>query len=588
MTTLPQRRPGGWLRRPPLAAIIAALLLLALLVTLALRTIASGPADPLADATLEAVARNDLTLSVSATGAVEPRLAADLTFPNATSRVSAVLVGEGDTVRADTPLIELDDRQLAASVAAAEANLQVAQADLLALREGATPEQIAEGQAQIRAAQSSLTQTQGSVTAADIEAARATLEEARARVAELEAGPKVDERGRSERALAEARAELDRQREALAAAKEQARRDIETRANAVRDAQSAYSTAYWDLEHVKAYGSDPRTRRALNASEKQDFQNSFDQAARNLADAEAALGQAQIDYETAQQNEVSGLATAEARVNSAQIDLDALLAGADADDLAAARASVARAQADLARLSGAERSGALGTQQANIAAAQARLDQLLADPKASDLARAEARVAQAQAQLEETRIQLADAILRAPFDGVVATVNVAPGETISAANAPIVLIDVSRFLVKVTVDEVDIGQVRIGQAVEVLIDALDSAPLMGTVQRLEPLPQGDSAVTAYQVTIEVDPADQPLKPGMTASALITADQRTSVLQVPLAAVREENGKMLVSVAVTDANGQRSVEERTVETGLRTDERVEILSGLSEGEQVVLR
>ena len=584
MTTVPQSRPGG-LRRPTFAVIIALVLLLAVAGTFAFRAFSGARANPLADATLVPVNRGDLVLGVSATGRVEPRVQAELSFPAASGRVAEVLVVEGDAVKAGDALIVLDSRQQVAARDAAAANLAAAQADLQALREGATPEQIAEARAQVRAAQGNLAQTRGSVTDADIAATRASVEEARARLAELEAGAKTDARTRAETTLAEARAELDRQRAALAAAKEQARLNVEAAANTVRNAQSSYSAAYWDLEHVRRNGTDPRTGRSLNDFQKQDFQAAFDQAARALADAEAALQQARTAYETAVQNEISGLQTAEARVRAAQTDLDTLIAGAEADELAAARAQLARAQAELARLTGAQRAGALAAQQANLEAARARLEQLTADPTTSDLARAEARVAQAQAQLDQAQVALDDLTLRAPFDGVVASVNVAPGESVGATT-PLVLIDISRFLVKVTVDEVDIARVQPGQPVEVLVDALGQT-LPGTVLRLEPLPRNDSGVTAYQVTVEIDPAGAALKPGMTASATIVAERRDDVLSVPLAAVRSVDGKSVVSVVVGEGN-ERRLEERVVETGLRTGDRIEIRNGLAEGEQVVIR
>lgn len=584
MTTVPQSRPGGRLRRPPLAVIIAGVLLLALGATFAVRAFSGARANPLADATVVPVTRGDLVLGVSATGQIEPRVQAELAFP-ANGRVAEVLVAEGDAVRAGDALIILDNRQQLAARDAAAANLAVAQADLQALRDGATPEQLAEAEAQVRAAQGNLIQTQGSVTAADISAARAAVDEARARLARLEDGPKNDARTRAETALADARAELDRQRAALASAKEQARLNVEAAANAVRNAQSAYSTAYWDLEHVRANGTDPRTGRPLNDIQEQDFQVAFDQASRALADAEASLQQAQVSYETARQNEISGLQSAEARVRAAQADLDTLLAGSDADELAAARAQLARAEAELARLTGAQRAGAVAAQQASLEAARARFEQLSADPTASDLARAEARVAQAQAQLDQAQITLDDTTLRAPFDGVVARVGVARGEAVNGA-APLVLIDISRYLVKVTVDEVDIARVQAGQPVEVLVDALGTT-LPGTVLRLEPLPRGDSTVTSYQVTVEIDPAGSTLKSGMTASATIIAERRADVLSVPATAVRNVDGQSVVSVVVGTGN-ERRIEDRPVEPGLRAGERVEIRSGIAEGEQVVIQ
>lgn len=585
MTTVSRPRSG---RRLPITITVAVVLVIAAIATFAIRAVTSRPANPLDGASTATVTRGNLTLGVSATGNVEPRTQADLAFASAGGRVSQVLVAEGDTVPAEAPLVELDARQLAAEVAAAQANLDVAKADLQALRDGATPQQIAEAQAQVQAAQSNLTQTEGSVTAADIQSARAQLDQARAALAKLEAGPQSDARARAQSALTDARAELDRQRTALAAAKEDARAAIDQRANDLRDAQAAYSAAYWDNEYVKKNGTDPRSGQPLSDAAERDFADKLAQAQLAVTNAEAAVKQAQVDYETAKQNEISGLASAQARVESAQADLDKLLEGAEADQLASARAQVAAAQANLARLTGAQRAGAVAAQQANLEAAQARLAQLTGDPTSSDLARAEARVAQAQAQLDQAQIRLDDATLRAPFAGTVATVNVAPGETISAQTPPITLIDTTRYLVKVTVDEVDIGKVSVGQPVSVLIDALGGPDLSGKVLRVEPLPKGDSAVTAYLVTVEIDPAGRNLKPGLTASATIVADSRSDVLSVPAAAVHGQGEQATVSVAVTGADGQMTIEERPVTVGLRTSDKVEILSGLAEGEQVVIR
>lgn len=586
MATVPQANSSGNRFRLNFAVITASLLVVALIVTVVLRSMSVAATEGLDDADVTAVSRGNLTLGVTATGQVEPRRQAELAFAAPSGRVAEVLVVEGATVSAGDALIQLDSRQLVAARDAAAANLARAEADLLAVRERATPEQLAEAEALVRAAQGSLAQTQGSVGAADIAAARAAVEEARVSLAQLEAGPRDNERVRATANLAEARAELDRQRSALSTAKEQARQLVETRANAVRNAQSAYSSAYWDLEHVRANETDPRTLRSLTSAQQQDFQVTFDRAALALADAEAALAQADKDYATARQNEVSGLQSVEARVATAQADLDRLLGGADADALAAARARLARSQAELARLTGGERAGAVAAQSASLEAARARLEQLTADPSASNLARAEANVAQAQAQLAQAQIQLDDAILRAPFDGVVASINVVPGENVGA-QSPLILIDVSSFLVKLTVDEVDIARVSPGQQVEVLIDALGET-LPGTVLRFEPLPQTDSAVTAYRVTVEMDPVTSALKPGMTASATIITERREAVLRVPAAAVRTENGQSFVSVVVTGPAGERTVEERPVSLGISVGESVEVISGLSADDEVVLR
>jgi Multidrug resistance efflux pump len=201
--------------------LIAGVLLIAVLATILLRFSTTTISDSLANLTLAPVTRGDLQLTVSATGSVEPNQTAELslTLPG---RVQEVLVTVGQMVAAGDPLLRLDDRQLRADVAAAEAAVALARADLQALRERATPEQRAEAEALVAAAQAGLAQTQASVTPSDIAAAQAAVVEARERLQKLLNGATSEQRTRAEAALVQAQAELDRQRELLSAAKAEA------------------------------------------------------------------------------------------------------------------------------------------------------------------------------------------------------------------------------------------------------------------------------------------------------------------------------------------------------------------------------
>lgn len=586
MTTLPQSRFWGRLKRPSRPIIVATVLVIVLIATLGARIVTTRAADPLQGGAAAQVTRGPLVLNITATGKIEPRQQAALSFGGTTGRVSEVLVAEGDLVAKNAVLVQLDIRRLVAAVTAAQAVLAQAQADLQGLKDGATPAEVAAAQAQVAAAQGTLLQTTGSVTAADLQAARATADQARALLATLQGAPNGDALTRAQADLAEAAANLDRQRSALSAAKEQANRAIEARANDLRDAQAAYAQALRDKQRAIDDDRDPRTGAPLTDSASEAYINAAATAERELNNADAALAQARVEYATAKQNEIAGLTDAQAKLAQAQSALDTLLKP-NAEDLAAARAQLATAEARLAQLTGAQRQGALAAQQGNLAAARAKLDQLLANPKSSDLARAEAQVAQAQAQLDQARIQLDDATLRAPFAGAVAALNVTPGEEVGQ-QAPVTLLDISRYQVKVTVDEVDVARVAIGQPVEVLIDALGAPALSGTVKRIAPQSDAGKSVTAYEVTIEIEPGAQPVRPGMTASASIMSEKRDGVLRIPAAAVRNENGASLVSVIITGKDGKQQLNTQPVVTGLRAGDQIEIHSGLSEGQQVLVK
>lgn len=583
MASIPQTPARRAFKRPSWPIIVAAVLIVALMAMVVWR-FAAGRAAPTEAGTPVDVTRGPLVASITATGKVEPVRAADLAFAAREGRVAQVLVNAGDTVPANAELVKLDARQLEAAVAAARAVLAQAQADLAGLRAGATPEETDAARAQVAAAQGALRQTQGAVTAADLQAARQQVEEARARLATLQ-NPGADDLTRVRAALTEARANLDRQGSTLAVAKEQANRAVEARANDLRNAQAAYDQALRDRQRALDDDRDPRTGAPLTDSGREAYVNAAAQAERSMSDADSALTQARVDYDNARQLETAGLADAQAKLDSAQADLNGLL-NPSAENLAAARTALASAEARLAQLTGDQRAGALAAQQANVQNAQAQLDKLLADPKASELARAEAQVAQAQAQLDQAQINLDDATLRAPFAGTVGTVNVAPGEQIGTT-PPATLIDTSRFVVKGTVDEVDVSQVSVGQPVNVVIDALGGEPLVGTVRRIAPQSQPGSAVTAYEVTIEVDPAGRPVRSGMTATASIVTESRENALRAPAQAVRTENGKTVVSVVTTE-NGRQQVSTQPIETGLRAGDQIEIRSGLNEGQQVLVK
>jgi len=264
---------------------------------------------------------------------------------------------------------------------------------------------------------------------------------------------------------------------------------------------------------------------------------------------------------------------------AAQARLDELLAGADADQVRAARANVSAvvAQQD---------------------AAQAQLDLLLAGATGEQIAAAEAQVAQARAVLEQAEFSLEQATLCAPFDGVVSGINVTAGEMASVGMPAVTLVDTSRFHITVSVDEIDVGRLAVGQAAEVTLDAFSDVVIPGAVERIAPAATFEGGVVYYDVIIGLAPTGAPIRADMTANATILVEELTDVLTVPTWVVRVDRGtgQTYVHRQVGGTVGDRSqlvvgdqsqdVERVEVELGVRHEGVVQVLGGLSEGDRVI--
>jgi HlyD family secretion protein len=174
----------------------------------------------------------------------------------------------------------------------------------------------------------------------------------------------------------------------------------------------------------------------------------------------------------------------------------------------------------------------------------------------------------------------------APIDGRIANLQIKKGEQATPGAPAVTLIDEGAYHIEVNVDEIDIERVELGQPVEVTLDALPDTVLDGVIADVAPTAVTSGAgVVTYLVTINIDAAGVALRPGMTANATITTDLLDGVLIVPNWAVRldRETGQALVNRLL--ANGD--VEEVPIVTGLRNEQFSEVISGLNEGDEVVV-
>ena len=214
----------------------------------------------------------------------------------------------------------------------------------------------------------------------------------------------------------------------------------------------------------------------------------------------------------------------------------ATLASANAK-VAQTVATVKEAQASLARFEEVARlSGGKVPSQAELDSARAALARASADE-----ASARASVADAQAALSTDTINLSKASIRAPSDGVVLTRSVDPGNAVAASLQAVTLFtvaeDLAQLRLQVNVDEADVGSVSVGQPASFTVSAYPNRKYPARVTRVAYGSTITDNVVTYLTYLDVDNTDLSLRPGMTATATITAKQRSDVLLVPNSALR---------------------------------------------------
>ena len=164
-----------------------------------------------------------------------------------------------------------------------------------------------------------------------------------------------------------------------------------------------------------------------------------------------------------------------------------------------------------------------------------------ADRAEASISSAVAQATLARASLKDAQTSLSYAVIRSPIDGIVLSRLVEPGQTVAAAMSAPVLFTIARDLTQlrlyVDIDEADVGKVKEGQAATFLVDAWSDHNFISKVLSVHNLPTAGQTVVTYQAVLSVDNNDRLLRPGMTATATITTDERKGVLLVPNSALR---------------------------------------------------
>lgn len=196
----------------------------------------------------------------------------------------------------------------------------------------------------------------------------------------------------------------------------------------------------------------------------------------------------------------------------------------------------------------------------------------------------------AQSKLDSTQDNYENYTITAPISGQVITKTVKAGDKVSnggnSATTMAVIYDLSELTFEMSVDELDIRSVKAGQTVKVTADALEDQTFTGTVTNISLASSYSNGVTNYPVTVTLDVSGE-LLPGMNVDGEIILEQAENTLVVPVDSLMRGNRVYVKDAAVTESEGNvpagfRAVE---VETGLINDDYVEIVSGLSEGDEV---
>ena len=353
--------------------------------------------------------------------------------------------------------------------------------------------------------------------------------------------------------------------------------------------------------------------------------------AQTKAQAQAALTQAQQGVETSQQNLTTAQQNADPTYLANQVTLANQTVKQASDALAKAQQSgisssiqpaqttLNQALAALTTAQNAQNGGAAQalaaaqaqtrTAQANVTAAEYQVAQQAQGPSAADLESAQANITIAQAQLASAETDLKNCTIIAPVDAMVVSSPLQLYESVTSASIITLTPIGSNFEVDSAIDQADIAQVKIGQKVDITLDAYPNEHSSGVVSLVALQGTTASNVTTYNVTVAVQQASDKLRSGMNANVNIITAEAKNVLTVPSEAIKTRGTNSGVMVPVTsdtsagksDATAQSTTKTRNagtgtamanvkyipVEIGLDDGTNVEIKSGLTEGQEVII-
>ena len=490
------------------------------------------------------VRRGDITISVSATGTIEPLVTVEVRS-KASGAITNLAVDEGDTINAGDLIAEIEKTYTQADVDQAQADLISAQARLeqskmnLDLQKQQSDAQIKQAQENVNSAQTRLNQlleqikTEKVTNARQLKDAQNDLAMAKLRQKQAKT-PRSETVKRAETSVTQAKSSLDLARE------EYNRR------------QALYEKSFVSKSEVES------AKAQLDAAQAQ---------------YDSSLEQLKLTKQPSSEEE---LELADLTVAKSELAIETIKQKIKEEELRQKDVDLSNSQLEDAKTS--------------LSLAIENKKQILIKEK--DQVSAKASLVRSQVALKTAQDKLADTIVRAPISGTILAKSVEEGQVItssmgamaSAGTLLVTMANLDNVYVKTDVDETDIGSVQPGQSVSITVDAYPDKTFQGVVLRVAPKGKVVQNVTLFQVISEIKNPSKILKPGMNASVEILTTDLKDVLVLDNEAIMDMQGSKM-AIPVIDGKPSAPV---SVVTGVRGLDTTEIIFGLEEGDVVALQ
>jgi HlyD family secretion protein len=301
-----------------------------------------------------------------------------------------------------------------------------------------------------------------------------------------------------------------------------------------------------------------------------------------------------IEIEAQVEQSKAALEAAEANLKSSQADFERAKVDAEGPDVPLLKRAYERAVnmakdgvVSTSALEDAQKNYEMSLNKQNVSKAQVTVLK-------AKIAQAQANVAQDQANLKQLEEQLSYTDIISPIDGIVLSRDVQMGDAVSSilvlgssATLVMTLGDTSEVYVKGKVDESDIGKVYLGQRARIKVESFKDKTFDGKVTKISPMGVEKDNVTTFEVRASIQNPGGELKAEMTANAEIILEEHKSVLQIPEGAILYDKDKK-ASVEIPNPKGKEGKQKVAVNIGISNGAKTEVLSGLKEGDQVVLQ